>query len=161
MRDPATRFDPQVEAAIEETCQFLEHHMQSEFWKADPGGLAGEMGAAIEAVEGSDLPDWAKTLATWALLQQTKKRQGRPKRTYRDHAIQKAAVRLVVRRGYRPTRNDQTRPRASASSIIHHALHRLGEKMTEKRINAVVGDYCRIWLNLCDRDPDVLKYFAD
>ena len=40
--------------------------------------------------------------------------------------------------GYRLTRNDVTRDRTSAASIIHQALNRLGEKLSEKSINAVV-----------------------
>jgi hypothetical protein len=39
---------------------------------------------------------------------------------------------------YKLTRNDVTRDRTSAASIIHQALNRLGEKLSEKSINAVV-----------------------
>jgi hypothetical protein len=141
MRDPVHRFN-QVEADIEDTCRFLKGRMESETWEADPDGRASDMRAVIDEVEVSNLPDWAKTFAVWALLKQTKKRRGKPKRSRRDGAIQLAAARLVGR-GYKPTRNDVMRNRDSASSIIHQALQRLGEKLSEKSINAImakVGD---------------------
>src|SRR5215831_6558638 len=93
MRDPVHRFD-QVEAAIEDTCQFLEGYMQSETWKADPDGFASDCRAAIDEVEASNLPDWAKTFAVVALLKQTKKRRRKPTRHNRDDAIRRAAMRL-------------------------------------------------------------------
>jgi hypothetical protein len=136
MRDPASHFDPQSD--IEDTCQFLEKHMQSESWKADPDGFACGNRAAVDAVEASNLDDWAKPFAILALLEQTRKRRGKPTRHGRDHAIQLAAARLVGR-GYRPTRNDVTADKESASSIIHRALQRLGEKLSEKSINGIVA----------------------
>jgi hypothetical protein len=146
-----------VEAAIEETCRFLERYTQSESWKADPDGFASDMRATIEEVEGSDLPDGAKNLATWALYEQTKKRRrGKPTRKYRNMAIQLAAMRLVTR-GYRPTRNESTRGRASASSIVRQALDRLGETMAEKSINAVVAKACRDAAEMPEFFRDVLK----
>jgi len=136
MRDPVHRID-QVEADIEDTCRFLKGRMESETWKADPDGRASDMRAAIDEVEVSNLPDWAKTFAVSALLEQTKKRRGKPKRSFRDHNILHAAYRLVTR-GYKPTRNDVTCDRDSAASIIHQALNRLGENLSEKSINAVL-----------------------
>jgi hypothetical protein len=133
MRDPVRRVDP-----IEETCRFLKGCMESESWRADPDGRAYDIHAAIDEVEASNLPDWAKTTAIFALLKLTKKRPARkPTRRNRDNAIREAAIKLVMR-GYKPTRNDVTRDRDSASSIIHQALRRLGEKMSEKSINAVM-----------------------
>jgi hypothetical protein len=151
MREPVSRAD---EAAIEDTCRFLEGYMP---WKADPDGLAGDNRAAIEEVGASNLPDWAKGSAILALLEQREKRRGRPKQGYRDMAIQLAAMRLVVR-GYMPTRNDATFDRASASSIIHEALQRLGEMgPSEKSINAIIADSCRDALKHPDFFRDVLK----
>jgi hypothetical protein len=140
MRDPATRFD--VEAAIEDTRRFLEHYVQSESWKADSDNWHSPLRATAQEVKGSNLPDWAKTFARLALFEQMEKRRrpGKPKRNYRNIALGMAASRLV-KQGYKPTRNDETRNRASAASIIHKALRRLGEKTTEKQINAVVLKY--------------------
>jgi hypothetical protein len=138
MRDPVHRVD-QVEADIEDTRRFLKGFMESESWKADPDGRASDMHATIAEVEASNLPGWAKVFAISALLKQTKKRPARkPTRHERDVAIREAASRLVITRGYKPTRNDVTRDTASAASIIHQALNRLGEKLSEKSINAVV-----------------------
>jgi hypothetical protein len=139
MRDPVHRVDP-IEADIEDTRRFLKGCMESETWKADPDERAAWMRTTIYAVEASNLEDWAKTFAISALLKQTEKRPARkPTRYERDHAIREAAWRLVVTRGYKPTRNDVTRDRDSASSIIHQALNRLGEKkLAEKSINGIV-----------------------
>jgi hypothetical protein len=138
MRDPVHRFD-RVEADIEDTRRFLKGYVESEAWKADPDGFAGDSRAAIAEVEVSNLPDWLKNLAFLALWEQTKKRRARkPTRRIRDSAIREAASRLVMTRGYKLTRNDVTRDRASAASIIHQTLNRLGEKLSEKSINAVV-----------------------
>jgi hypothetical protein len=105
-----------------------------------PDGFAYDCPAAIDEVEASNLPDWAKTWAIYALSRaaQTRKRKGKPTRRNRNEAIRSAAIKLVMR-GYKPTRNDVTRDRDSASSIIHQALRRLGEKMSEKSINAIVA----------------------
>jgi hypothetical protein len=139
MRDPARA---EVEADIEDTRRFLQGYMEHEYWNADSDDRADWCRAAIDHVSISNMPDWAKKFAIEALLEQTKKRRGKPKRSWRDRIIWDAAIRLVIR-GYRLTRNDVTRDRASAASIIHHALNRLGEKMSEKSINAVVkgADY--------------------
>jgi len=141
MRDPVPRIDP-VEADIEDTRRFLKGFMEDELWNADSDDRADWMRAAIDHVLISNMPDWAKKLATEALLPQTKKREGKPKRSWRNRTIRDAAIRLVLR-GYRPTRNDATSDKASAASIIHQALNRLGEKMSEKSINAFVkgADY--------------------
>jgi hypothetical protein len=140
MRGPAPRTDSQSDTAIADTYRFLERYMQSDSWKADPDGFACDNRAAIDEVEASKLPDWAKNFGISALLEQTKKRRGKPTRRYRDVAIREAAMRLVSR-GYKPTRNDVTRDRDSASSVICQALGHLGEKISEKSINAVVMKY--------------------
>jgi hypothetical protein len=137
MRDPVF-IDPD-EAA---TYRFLKGYVQSESWKADPDGSACDMRAAIDEVEASNLPEWAKNLAILALLEQTRKRRGKPTRGYRDMAIRLAAIRLVLQ-GYRPTRNDVTIDTESAASIIHRALQRLGERLSEKSINTIVANDCR------------------
>jgi hypothetical protein len=138
MRDPVHSVD-QVEADIEDTRRFLKGYVESETWKADPDGFAGDSRVAIEEVEVSNLPDWAKNLAILALWEQTKRRRSRkPTRRVRDRVIREAASRLVMTQGYKLTRNDVTRNTASAASIIQQALNRLGEKLSEKSINAVV-----------------------
>jgi hypothetical protein len=138
MRDPVHRFY-QVEADIEDTRRFLKDCVESETWKADPDGFAIDSRAAIDEVEASNLPDWAKNFAIVALWKKTKKRRARkPTRRVRDRAIREAASRLVMTQRYKLTRNDVTRDRTSAASIIHQALNRLGEKLSEKSINAVV-----------------------
>ena len=131
MRDPA-------ETAIEDTCRFLERHMQSESWMADPDIRASDMRATADEIEASNLPDYAKHYAIFAVLEQTKKRRGKPTRSHRDDAIRRVAIKLVMQ-GYKPTRNDVTRDKDSASSIICQALRRLGEKLSEKSINAIVA----------------------
>jgi hypothetical protein len=148
MRDPAPRIDPKSESAIEDTCRFLKPYMQSELWRADSDGFAegfecSMSTAATVMVKVSDLPDWAKRLAIEALLTQAKKRQrGQPRRRYRDQALERAAMRLVLQ-GYRATRNDVTLDKESASSIIHRSLQRLGEKLSEKSVNGIVANACR------------------
>jgi hypothetical protein len=137
MRDPVPRIDPKSEAAIEDTCRYLERYIQAESWRADPDGFASDLRATIDEIERSDLEEWAKNFAIFALLERTKKRRGKPTQRYRDRAIQEAAIRLVMR-GYKPTRNEATL-RDSASSIIHQALRGLGETLQEKSINAIVG----------------------
>jgi hypothetical protein len=146
----------EVEADIEDTCRFFKGYMQSKSWKADPDASASDNSAAIDEVKASNLPDWAKTFAVLALLEQAKKRRGKPKRSFRNMAIELAAMRLVLR-GYMATRNDETRDKDSASSIIHQALHRLGGKMSEKSINAVIAGACRDALKHPDFFRDVLK----
>jgi hypothetical protein len=139
MRDPASGIDSKCEAEIEDTCRFLERYMP---WRDDDDvyadGFASDMRVAAAEVEASNLPPWVKNFAVVALLErQTKKRRGRPKQSTRDHAIREAAIKLVMG-GYKSTRNDTTL-RDSASSIIHQAMRRLGEKLSEKSINAIVA----------------------
>jgi hypothetical protein len=137
MRDPASRPNP-AEAAIEDTRQFLERYMDSETWRADHDIFWADMHATADEIRLSNLPDYAKHYAIFAVLEQAKKRRGKPTRSYRDHAIQSVAIKLVMQ-GYKPTRNDVTRDKDSASSIICQALRRLGEKLSEKSINAIVA----------------------
>jgi hypothetical protein len=165
MRDPATCFDPEVEAAIEETSRFLQSYVQDDAWKGASNitGPAADMDAAVYEIERSALPDWAKNLVVWACLhQKKKKRRGRPSQDYRNAALQWAAVRLVDRYGYKPTRNEATRHRESAASIIRQSLHRLGVRMQEKQINDIVheaGDIAHDIGLIRDKfGYDVLKY---
>ena len=137
MRDPASRPNP-AEAAIEVTRQFLERYVDSETWRADPDRFWADMRATADEIRLSNLPDYAKHYAIFAVLEQAKKRRGKPTRGTRDVAIREAAIRLVMG-GYKPTRNDATFDRASASSIICEALRRLGEKLSEKSINSIVA----------------------
>jgi len=90
MRDPA-------ETAIEDTCRFLERHMQSESWMADPDIRASDMRATADEIEASNLPDYAKHYAIFAVLEQTKKRRGKPTRSHRDDAIRRVAIKLIRR----------------------------------------------------------------
>jgi D-aminopeptidase len=143
MRDPASGIDPKSEVEIEDTCRFLRGYMKSKTWRADPDVFACYCRRGIEEILASSLEDWVKNLAVYALLEQTKKRRGKgkPTRFYRNMAIGMAAIRLVLQHGYRRTRNDATEG-DSASSIIHHALRRLGEKnLSEKSINMIIADY--------------------
>ena len=136
MRDPAPGV---VEAAIEGTRRFLEGYVQSESWKADADGYACDLRATMDEIAESNMPDWAQHLALRVLFEQTKKRRVKPTRSYRNMALELAAARLVLR-GYAPTRNDETRHRESASSIICKALDLLDVKMREKQINSIVHD---------------------
>jgi hypothetical protein len=155
MRDPASR-DPKSEAVIEDTCRFLERHKP---W-TEVDGFACYMSAAADEVEASNMPDWAKNFAVVALLKrQTEKRRGRPKQSARDHAIRDAAIKLVMG-GYRPTRNETT-VRDSASSIIHHALRRLGEKLSEKSINAIVAKIPASSFIKCKVSPAFFEYLGE
>jgi hypothetical protein len=140
MRDPATPIDLDLEAAIEEMRRFLQPFVNMDYWNADPPDGGAPIWAAIKEIAFSDLSNRAKNLAQEALFEQTKKRQSKPTRQYRDNALQVAAGILVVQ-GYNPTRNDETDHRESASSIIHQALRRLGVNMKEKHINAIVLKY--------------------
>jgi hypothetical protein len=139
MRDPATRIDPDVEAAVEETRRFLEPYVRSPTWAADPDGLASDMGAALEVIENCEaLPDWVRLFAWRAMHPQTKRRSKKPTRRFRNMALRMAAARLLAR-GYDWSRNDETRHVESASSIIHEALKRLGvKKMKEKQVTNIV-----------------------
>jgi hypothetical protein len=82
MRDPATCFDPEVEAAIEETSRFLQSYVQDDAWKGASNitGPAADMDAAVYEIERSALPDWAKNLVVWACLHQKKKSAGAGRR---------------------------------------------------------------------------------
>jgi hypothetical protein len=141
MRDPAPRVDSKVEAVIEDTRRFLEGYVQSESWKTDADGYACDLRATMGEIAESNMPDWAKNFAILVLFEQTKKRRKkptRPTRHYRNMALELAAARLVMQ-GYKPTRNDETRHRESASSIICKALELLDvEIILEKQINAIV-----------------------
>jgi len=152
MRDPA-------ETAIEDTCRFLERHMQSESWMADPDIRASDMRATADEIEASNLPDYAKHYAIFAVLEATKKRRGKPTRSHRDDAIRRVAIKLVMQ-GYKPTRNDVTRDKDSASSIICQALRRLGEKLSEKSINAIVAKNSRSLLHQAQGVARILRISA-
>jgi hypothetical protein len=143
MRNPATRFDPEVEWVIEEACRRLKPYLRSKYWNADPDGFARDTQTAINVIRASDLPDWVEYLALLALSEQTKKRRakGKPTRDFRNAVLRATAAYLMDWYGYRRLRNEATRHRQSAASIIAEALHRLGEKkLSEKQINAIVGD---------------------
>jgi hypothetical protein len=159
MRDPASRPDP-AEAAIEDTCRFLESRMESEYWRADPDGFACDMHATADEIRLSNLPDYAKHYAIFAVLEQTKKRRGKPTRSHRDHAIRNVAIKLVMQ-GYKPTRNDVTRGKDSASSIICQALRRLGEKLSEKSINAIVAKIPADSFIKCKVSPAFFEYLRE
>jgi hypothetical protein len=128
MRDPAT-IDPEVEAAIEDTRQFLEPYVQSESWKADPAPKGADALFKFE-IQGK-LEPAVESIVLSALREQLK-RKTKPTRNYRDTAIQIAAARLVSQ-GYERSRNDEMRHTESASSIICQALRRLGEKKIKER----------------------------
>jgi hypothetical protein len=142
MRDPATHIDPKVEAAIEETCRFLEIKMGYDYWERDPdSSLSPDIWAAIREIAFSNLSYRTKNVAQQALFEQTKKRSKKPTRQFRDNALRVAAD-ILVAQGYNPTRNEATDGWESASSIIHQALKRLGEKkLKEKQINTIVLKY--------------------
>jgi hypothetical protein len=155
MRDPAARVN-HTEADIEETCEFLKRYMP---WKkaGEPDALVSYAQIAADEVEASNMPEWAKNVAIAALFRPAPKRRGRPRGSGgRNMAINVAAIRLVTR-GYLPTRNDETVRRASASSIICEALHRLGEKITEKQINALVANL----QDVVKADPDTQRFLHD
>jgi hypothetical protein len=137
MRDPATHIDPEVEAAIEETRQFLEPHVNTAFWAADPDPRLEDIFMAIEQIWSAPLPEKTKVLAREALLWEMQKRRKKPTRRYRDRFLCMAAQRLVPR--YRLSRNDETIDTESASSIIQKALARLGETgLAEKQVKDIV-----------------------
>jgi hypothetical protein len=93
MRDPATRIDPKVEAAIEETRRLLECYLRFDYWKADPDSSARDVWAQRNP---GQLSDRSKNSAIQALFEQTKKRGGKPTRHYRDNALYVAAENLVA-----------------------------------------------------------------
>ena len=130
MRDPR---EP-VEADIEDTRRFLKGCMESETWKADPDGYASDMRATIAEVEVSNMPDWAKHYATFAVLEQTKKRRGKPTRSHRDDAIRRVAIKLIRRaasfakhcavsaRSYRKNQSMPSWRKIPARSFIKHKV---------------------------------------
>ena len=127
MRDPA-------ETAIEDTCRFLERHMQSESWMADPDIRASDMRATADEIEASNLPDYAKHYAIFAVLEQTKKRRGKPTRSHRDDAIRRVAIKLIRRaasfakhcavsaRSYRKNQSMPSWRKIPARSFIKHKV---------------------------------------
>jgi hypothetical protein len=149
MRDPDITFDREVEAAIEDTYQFLEPLVKSESWKGDPDWHVRGTRALIKISIKDKLHPAVEALVTSALLAQAKKQKNKPTRNHRDTWIQMAAGRLIAR-GYERSRNDSMRHTESASSIIHKALKRLGVKMKEKRITDIVLQF----------DPETLILIA-
>ena len=140
MRDPATRIDPDVEAAIEDTRRYLEGRVTRSNWKADPPPLAGDWRVAIDVIRSSPRLTQRQKLCVYdALFKAMRKRSSKPTRNIRDIFLAIAAGRLAPR--YRPSRNDETRDRESAGSIIREALKRLGVRMTERQIKDIVLKY--------------------
>lgn len=142
MRDPARRVDPEAERLIEETRRFLEPYVRGAAWAADPDDYACDVRAALEVIDNSNMPEWARNMAWVVMLPRTGKRRGKPTRRYRDMALRMATERLTGR-GYLRSRNEATRQWESAASIIAAALARLGERMTEKQVSAIVLKYSR------------------
>ena len=140
MRNPAITIDPEVEAAIEATRQILESYVQSRMWKADPDSRAIDLRNALSEIERSPLPERVKLHVRGPLVEAMKKRRGKPTLHFRDCGITTAAIPLIER-GYSPTRNDATRHKESASSIVCEALRRLNKPMKEKQINPIVLKY--------------------
>jgi hypothetical protein len=140
MRDPATRIDPEVEAAIEETRRFLEEWVRNERWNADPPSWSNphysDIGKARDEIERSNLSKKTKLLLDRVLVKELKKRGNKPTRGCRDSILWLAAKRLEPR--FLLSRNDATTHSESASSIIKQALDRLGVKMREKQIKDIV-----------------------
>ena len=98
MRDPTTRIDPEVEAAIEETRAFLERDVS-----ADSGGQttirddATLLYATLD--RGSSLRKWAKDRVREPLSKRCGNAKPKPTLRYRDVSIAMAARRLH-KRGY-------------------------------------------------------------
>lgn len=137
MRDPATRIDdPEVEAAIEETRQFLERDVSADLWAGDQDPRHGALLKAIAEIRGSSLSEKTKLLADDLFVKAMRKRSKKPTRRWRDFALWVAAQRLVPR--YRLSRNDETFHTQSATSIVQQALTRLGVTMTEKQLKDIV-----------------------
>jgi hypothetical protein len=137
MRDPATRVDPEVEVAVEETRRFLEPYVRSPCWRADVDRQMITLYDAQLLIEVSLLPKWVKDSVREPLFNAMLKRKAKPTRHYRNYNIHLAACPLV-KRGYLLTRNEVTRDKQSAAAIIQKALARLGVRMSEKQINAIV-----------------------
>jgi nicotinamidase-related amidase len=146
MRNPATNIDPAVEAAIEETRALLEPRVNTRSWKRDHDWHAIQLCNAFLEIEKSSLSKGAKLRVRGPLLEAMKKRRrGKPTLHFRDSSISAVAIPLLEQ-GYDPTRNDETRYKESASSIIREALRRLGVTMEEKTINAIVLKYATLFV---------------
>jgi hypothetical protein len=136
MPDPTVSIDPEVEAAIEETRQYLKLLVKCKQWKADTEYRVWDLLDAKTEIENSSLTEKTKRLAVDELQKATLSRTKKPTRHMRNRILCWAAKRLEPR--YLRSRNDVTRHTESASSIIQKALGRLGESMTEKQINDAV-----------------------
>jgi len=146
MRDPATNIDPEVEAAIEETRALLEPRVNTRSWKRDHDSHAIRLRNALLEIERSPLSKGVKLRVRGPLLEAMKKRRrGAPTLHFRDCSIAAVAIPLIEQ-GYDPTRNDETRYKESASSLIREALRRLGVTMEEKTINAIVLKYATLFV---------------
>jgi hypothetical protein len=146
MRDPATIIDPAVEAAIEETRALLEPRVNTRLWKRDHDAHADRLRIVLLEIERSPLSKGVKLYVRGSLLEDMKKRRrGKPTLHFRDASISAVAIPLLEQ-GYDPTRNDETRYKESASSIIREALRRLGVTMEEKTINAIVLKYATLFV---------------
>jgi len=146
MRDPATNIDPEVEAAIEETRRLLEPRVNTRSWRGDHDSHAIELRNALLDIERSPLSERAKLCVRGPLLKAMKKRRrGKPTLHFRDCSIAAVAIPLLEQ-GYDPTRNDETRYKESASSIIREALRRLGVTVAEKTINPIVLEYATLFV---------------
>lgn len=121
MPDPATRIDPQVEWAIEQTRQFLEPRVNYIDWKGDPVREVALQEALVE-IENSSLPEGTKVIVRKLIVDaKNKQRGGRPSRRFRDLSLAKAARRLK-NMGYNPSRNDEMRDRELApASFKRHS----------------------------------------
>ena len=136
MRDPATRIDPEVEAAIEETRKFLERDVSADLWAGDRDPRHGDLLKAIAEIGSSSLSEKTKLLAGDLFVKAMRKRSKKPTRQWRDVVLWVAAQRLVPR--YHLSRNDETFHTESATSIVQQALARLGVTMTEKQLKDIV-----------------------
>jgi hypothetical protein len=137
---------PAKEAAIEATREFLEPHVKSATWSADPPEGLRALRAAQDELFAKGLSQRTLRLASYGLaLQLSKRRPGKPTRLYRDSHLYLAA-RALIEQGYKRSRNEATvekGSRESASSIIRKALALLDVRMTEKQIDAIVQKYYR------------------
>jgi hypothetical protein len=146
MRDPARTIDPEAEAAIEETRALLEPRVSTRSWKGDHDSRAILLRNALLDIEGAALSKSVKLRVRGPLLEHMKKRRrGAPTLHFRDCSIAAVAIPLLEQ-GYGPTRNDGTRYKESASSIIREALRRLGVTVAEKTINAIVLKYATLFV---------------
>jgi hypothetical protein len=145
MRDPGTRTDLEVEAAIEETRLFLEPAVRSHLWKGDPERRQINLMRALNVIA-KNLPPEVYQATREPLLKAAKKRTHKPRLYFRDCVIAGAASRLIPR--YLPSRNDATEHVEAASSIVRRALRRLGETTPrEKTIKKIVLKYSLLLLD--------------